>query len=209
MGSSLVTGDTKSCGKCIPKHFRDLTNQKFGKLTALRVTSKRGGSNNNYVVWECQCDCGGFCEVPSIYLTMGQTKSCGCLGLSFNEEYISNLLKDNNISFEMQKTFDDCRFSTNNRKALFDFWINNQYIIEYDGVQHFKYRTDTLNSWNTKENFEVTRKNDLLKNKYCFDHNIPLIRIPYDQEYNLSDLKLETTRFLLTKENEEEYYQRK
>ena len=47
---------------------------------------------------------------------------------------------------------------------------------------------------------------DLLKNKYCFEHHIPLIRIPYNVEYNLNDLKLETTRFLLTPENEEQYY---
>ena len=47
---------------------------------------------------------------------------------------------------------------------------------------------------------------DLQKNHYCFDNNIPIIRIPYDAEYTIDDLKLETTRFLLTPENEEEYY---
>ena len=31
--------------------------------------------------------------------------------------------------------------------------------------------------------------------------------IPYNVEYTLNDLKLETTRFLLTQENEEAYYQ--
>ena len=29
----------------------------------------------------------------------------------------------------------------------------------------------------------ISRENDLLKNKYCFEHNIPLIRIPYNKEY--------------------------
>ena len=50
---------------------------------------------------------------------------------------------------------------------------------------------------------------DLIKNKYCFDNKIPLIRIPYDVDYTLNDLKLETTRFLLTPENEKEYYERR
>ena len=46
-----------------------------------------------------------------------------------------------------------------------------------------------------------------MKNKYCFKHNIPIIRISYYADYTLEDLKLETTRFLLTPENEEEYYE--
>jgi hypothetical protein len=49
-------------------------------------------------------------------------------------------------------------------------------------------------------------KSDLLKNKYCFDNNIPIIRIPYDADYTINDLKLETTKFLLIPENEGEYY---
>ena len=41
---------------------------------------------------------------------------------------------------------------------------------------------------------------------YCFDNNIPIIRIPYDVEWTYEDLFLEKTRFLLTPENENEYY---
>ena len=48
-----------------------------------------------------------------------------------------------------------------------------------------------------------------MKNQYCFNNNIPLIRIPYDEEYKLSDLNLETTRFLITPENELEYYSKR
>jgi hypothetical protein len=85
----------------------------------------------------------------------------------------------------------------------YDFYVDEMYIIEYDGSQHFYYKGT---GWDTKEHLERVRKNDLLKNKYCFDNNIPIIRIPYDADYIINDLKLETTRFLLTPENEEEYY---
>lgn len=89
---------------------------------------------------------------------------------------------------------------------MFDFAIfNNERIIsiiEYDGIQHFQ-------NGHFKTLLEITRKNDLLKNKYCFNNNIPLIRIPYDEEYTIDDLKLETTRFLLTPENEKEYYKKR
>ena len=120
--------------------------------------------------------------------------------------YCENVLLQNvgfhhtqlNIPFNYQYRFNDFQIKE------FDFYVNNQYIIEYDGIQHFQYKNN--NGWNNKENFEKTRERDLIKNKYCFDNNIPLIRIPYNAEYTINDLKLETTRFLLTPENEEEYY---
>ncbi|MDR0491599.1 MAG: AP2/ERF family transcription factor [Oscillospiraceae bacterium] len=76
---SLRSGTTKSCG-CGRYRIRDLTNQRFGKLIAIRPTEQRSGKS---VVWECQCDCGNATFVPTLSLTSGRTKSCGC-----------NLIKD-------------------------------------------------------------------------------------------------------------------
>lgn len=56
---------------------KDLTGQKFGKLTAIRPTDQR--TVDNCVIWECKCDCGNPCYVSSHYLRSGHTKSCGCL----------------------------------------------------------------------------------------------------------------------------------
>ena len=202
-GSALKRGETKSCQLCSLGHKLDITGQKFGKLTALEPTEKR---SNSFIIWKCQCDCGNICEVSLGNLKSGNTKSCGCIGLSYGEYCIQQLLNENKISYTTQKKFNNCIFE-NGYLAIFDFYIEDKYIIEFDGEQHFKYRYDNdYHGWNNKNNFKTTRKNDLIKNKYCFDNNIPLIRIPYDAEYNLNDLKLETTRFLLTPENEENYY---
>lgn len=56
--------------------IRDLTNQKFERLTALRRLGpyKHGGS-----LWECACDCGAITQVKNQYLTSGHTTSCGCI----------------------------------------------------------------------------------------------------------------------------------
>ena len=54
--------------------FKDLTQQKFGKLTAISYYRK-----HNRVYWRCECDCGNKIDVRSDGLTTGQTKSCGCL----------------------------------------------------------------------------------------------------------------------------------
>ena len=117
--------------------------------------------------------------------------------MSKNEKFIEDLLVKNNIDYISQYIIYN--------KLRADFYIDNKYIIEFDGVQHFRYYNN--NGWNNKKNFEKTRERDLIKNKYCFDNNIPLIRIPYDADYTIDDLKLETTRFLLTPENEKEYYE--
>lgn len=189
---NLQQHNVQSCG-CLA--INDLKNQRFGKLIALYPTEKR--SPQGTIIWKCLCDCGNECEVTSDRLKSGNTQSCGCLH-SKNEAKIEKILKENNIPYQSQYIFSDLL------KKKFDFYINNQYIIEFDGQQHF----NPSWGWNTEEHFNQNRKNDLIKNQYCFDNNIPLIRIPYNEEYDLNDLKLETTRFLLTKENEEKYYER-
>lgn len=59
--------------KCV-KSINDLTNQKFGKLTAIKPI----GIKHRYVYWECKCDCGKIVSVRGSHLTSGQTISCGC-----------------------------------------------------------------------------------------------------------------------------------
>lgn len=201
---TLLKGESKSCGclrtEKIAERCRqtriDLTGQRFGKLIALYPIYT--GDKNRHTIWHCKCDCGNECEIDMGNLRAGRTQSCGCSN-SRQEENIIKLLVANNIKFNYQFRFN------NMKDKVFDFYINNSYIIEYDGQQHFHY---TGTGWDTKEHFERTRQNDLLKNQYCFENNIPLIRIPFNEEYNFEDLKLETTRYLLTKENEKEYYEK-
>lgn len=58
-----------------PPNKIDLTNQRFGHLTAIRDTGKR---YKGLSVWHCQCDCGNTCEVTTNHLRTGHTTSCGC-----------------------------------------------------------------------------------------------------------------------------------
>ena len=53
----------------------DLTDQKFGRLTAVSVSVGSDGRN----AWICRCDCGNEKTVPAIRLRTGKTQSCGCL----------------------------------------------------------------------------------------------------------------------------------
>lgn len=199
--TDLLNGNTKSCG-CLHKDVMynlktvDITNQKFGLLTALKIVGK---NNLNRVMWLCICDCGNYCIASGQQLRAGNKSSCGCIK-SQGEGIIINILQNANIEFSHQHSFDNCRFPDTNRKAVFDFYIGNRYIIEFDGSQHFKYCK--------REAFIRLRKKDLLKDNYCFDHNIPIIRIPYHHigKICLEDLLLETSQFIVTSENESSYF---
>lgn len=57
--------------------IKNLTNQKFGRLTVVEITNER--TSGRHVVWKCICDCGNECYVNAASLTSGKTKSCGCL----------------------------------------------------------------------------------------------------------------------------------
>lgn len=202
LGSHLRNGHTTSCG-CVQKekasqlNIKDITNNRYGKLTAIKRLNKKQGTN---YIWLCQCDCGNTCEVDVNSLSQGKINSCGCLNTSKGEYIIEKILIDNNISFEKQKTFESCRSPKTNALFKFDFYINNSYIIEFDGEQHFTYKKD--NGWNNKDNFEKTKYNDYCKNAWCKNNNVPLIRIPYWHlnEITIADLKLETSKYII-KEN--------
>lgn len=55
--------------------IRDLTGQRFGRLTVIRATDQRYRRN---VVNECLCNCGNTCFVMSRDLLSGHVTSCGC-----------------------------------------------------------------------------------------------------------------------------------
>lgn len=56
--------------------IKDLTGQRFGRLTAKSLSSVRTASNA--AMWNCVCDCGKKARVRSASLTTGNTTSCGC-----------------------------------------------------------------------------------------------------------------------------------
>lgn len=137
------------------------------------VIKQNGRDNHKNVKWLCKCDCGNYTEVIGTHLLKGQTHSCGCIK-SLGEEKIINILKQNNIEYIYQKTFENCRFPNTHALAKFDFYLpKHNIIIEYDGRQHF----DKNAGWG--ENLNVIQMRDAFKTKWCNDNNIKLIRIPY------------------------------
>lgn len=160
---------------------------------ALEPTDKRSERDRS-VIWLVRCDCGNTTEASTSDLTQGRKLSCGCM-VSKGEQKVSDILKEAGLSFTTQQKFPTCLLSEHkNSFAKFDFYVNNEYLIEYNGVQHYKYNSS---GWDTKEKFELTQQRDQKKIQWCKDNNMPLIIIPYTHfdKLCLEDLLLETTTF--------------
>ena len=93
------------------------------------------------------------------------------------------------IKYEREKRFASCK---NKRTLPFDFYVENKYLIEFDGIQHY--------SNESKFYTENVKHNDKIKDTWCKKHHIPLIRIPYTHFDNLKleDLLLDTSQFIVT-----------
>lgn len=176
-----------------PTKLIDLTGKKFGHWLVL----KKGLTQKGHTMWECECDCPSHTIrlVDGYKLRNGISTSCGCDTNSKGERKISQLLTENNLAFECEKRFDTC-LSNKDGQMRFDFYVNNQYLIEFDGWQHSK-ETDT--GWSSKERIRITQERDEIKNQWCKENNIILIRIPYWHLKNLSikDLMPETSQFIV------------
>ena len=196
-GGHLRDGSSVSCG-CInkerileynhAKHIPIPAGTRFGLLTVLEDagTQFEECSQRLQGVSLCQCDCG---SAPRLYfnyrLKNGNTKSCGCLR-SWGETCIARILDENNIQYQREYTFEDCRNEKGN-KYRFDFAIfeDNKlsYLIEMDGRQHVE---GGKNNWGYS--LEEARYSDKMKNQYCLDHNILLKRIPH---YDVNKISIE------------------
>jgi hypothetical protein len=58
----------------------------YNRLTVL----ERAGSRNSRAFWRCLCECGNEVIVEGAALTMGHTKSCGCIKGKFHANGFSS-----------------------------------------------------------------------------------------------------------------------
>ena len=79
--SQVKHGGTRSCGCKANEHIsslkkQDITDQQFGRLTAIKPTDQR--DMNGGVVWELKCECGNLTYKTVNVLKTGRVLSCGC-----------------------------------------------------------------------------------------------------------------------------------
>ena len=197
----MRNGNSTKCRKCSSKSTRkNELNNKYNQLTVI----KELGPKNNRIMWLCSCSCGNEIAVSGTDLRTGKVQSCGkCPDKkSLGEKEIISLLEKNNIKYFNEYTFKDFKYDSG-ISPRFDFYLPDfNCIIEFDGKQHFLYQKNT-NYWNNKENYEKTIQRDNLKNNYCFNNNICLIRLPYyiQSKIKLEDLLPETSQYIINRKD--------
>jgi hypothetical protein len=131
--------------------------------------------------------CGKIFENKPKYFLTGKGL-CPCRSTSRGESTVSKVLKSYKVDFKREYTFEDCK---DVNQLRFDFAIFRDSLIlcliEYDGKQHF----EPIEWFGGREAFEATRVRDEIKNNYCKENNIPLLRIPYWEKDNIETLIIE------------------
>ena len=77
-------------------NFKDITNQKFGYLTALYIDENRVNTKHTY--WICECVCGKKRSLQTHQLTTGKVTSCGCQNLRKKK---SNIIAHNHRLYNL------------------------------------------------------------------------------------------------------------
>lgn len=101
----------------------DLTNQKFGRLTALYTVP----NNTHRTRWHCVCDCGNTKDVLQQNLLNGHVKSCGCFLSERNGERITEY--NRTIGREMHGE---------TKTRLYRIWISIKTRCFYENSDSYK-----------------------------------------------------------------------
>jgi len=127
---------------------------------------------NNYTKVEIICpEHGSFFQKPHDHNI--NKSGCPNCKMSKGESIVKQFLIDNSINYIEQHRFKDCK---NKIPLPFDFYLTDYNIcIEYDGKQHF----ESIEYFGGEKYFETIQINDKIKDQYCINNNISLIRISY------------------------------
>lgn len=127
-----------------------------------------------------RCACGNVytTSLGCYILGVQQCYSCSCKE-SKQEKRIREFLDKYGIRFKQEQKFEDCK---DIHPLPFDFYVpQNNLLIEFDGQHHYE-------PVYGKEHHETTVRHDQIKNQYCKDNNINLLRIPYWEGNNTEEI---------------------
>jgi len=128
--------------------------------------------NKSTVIIICKLH-GEFKQTPDKHLNTGQ--GCPNCKESKGEKEVKKILSENKILYISQYKFNNCK---NKLKLPFDFYLPEHNIcIEYHGEQHYK----PINFFGGVKSFKQQQKRDKIKEDYCLNNNIKLIKVKYTQ----------------------------
>lgn len=135
-------------------------------------------------------NCGLEQEVNNADKLIIGERGCSHCRASKGERLISTFLSRNNIQFETQKMFPQCK---DERPLRFDFFLPSyQLCIEYQGEQHYRPVDFTGHNPDTKiEKYNSLCKRDEIKRLFCNNHRIDLLEISFENQNNIEQILTE------------------
>lgn len=173
------------CAKCYGNNKLDISDNTFCERLNINymVCIDDYKNNSSYLTVRCK-----KCEIifkQRIHNMLVGHIGCDCKIIKSKPvQEIEKYLKTNNIEYYTEHRFKDCRYLL---PLPFDFYLPSYNLcIEYDGEQHYM----TKSCFGGDEEYEKTQIRDNIKNNYCKDNNIDMLRIPYFDFKNIETILL-------------------
>ncbi len=175
-------GDNKRkgtrCPKCaneligIDKKFTYEYIKEYIESFGYKILSKKYNGINDYIILQCPFEHEPY--KATFHNFKNHNRRCPHCDISKGELIIMNWLKEHNIEYIYEKTFDDL-LGISGGKLSYDFYLpKHNLLIEYQGEYH-----DGSVSNQTKEQFERQQEHDRRKRIYAIKNNIKLLEIWY------------------------------
>lgn len=180
--SNLLQG--RGCYYCGLEHLKqiatkshnDFVDEVYKINSDIEILSEYKGRLKDITI---RCKKCGKTFITPAYKLYKYSSGCPRCNVYSGEYLISNLLDGWGIEYKTQFWFSDCR---DIRPLKFDFYLpQDNTCIEFDGIQHYEPIAITrgLSEEKSYSIYEYTIKHDLIKNEYCKNNKINLIRVPY------------------------------
>ena len=173
------------CPKCANQHRNDGTRFTINQIKKIIKEDTNGEycyisgeyHNNRSKIKVKHLECGGIFST-TINAFHNVKTTCPYCSSSRGEQEVLGYLKQHKISHTYAYVIPGLK---DQRNLHFDFWLPQYNLaIEYDGIQHFvATQFNQEGNDQAQQNFKQTQKHDQMKDQYCKDHGIALIRIPY------------------------------
>ena len=178
------------------KYYIDNVNH-YAELKGINVRCLGFEENTQYIRQglRFKCSCGKEFITSIASFQNGKTRCEECAkSISRYEFEFKKFLEEQNVDFIYQYSFNQCRDIL---PLPFDFYIKKyNCLIEIDGEGHFHIcNFNQIGNKKAKETFETTQQHDIIKNNFCQENNISLLRIPY-WEFNNNTFKQSYQKFI-------------
>lgn len=178
-----VSNGCPKCGKRAPLNQNELINRIAKIDDSIEVVGKY---YNTVTKMSFRCKkCENVWDARPNNILKG--KGCPNCKSSKGEKEVARILDELDVLYKPQFKFRDCK---DELPLPFDFYLTDYNIcIEYDGGQHYKPCTfGGISKEQARVNFELAKKHDKIKDAYCKQHNIKLVRIPYWEYNNIKNI---------------------